>query len=49
MAVDLTKCTADCTDCIVACHTLHNVPNFGNPKDEIKWIWQEPFSVVFPG
>ena len=49
MAVDLTKCTADCTDCIVACHTLHNVPNFGNPKDEIKWIWQEPFSAVFPG
>jgi Fe-S-cluster-containing dehydrogenase component len=49
MAVDPSKCPADCTDCIVACHGTHNVPNFGNPKDEIKWIWTEPFAAVFPG
>ncbi len=48
MAVDPSKCRADCTDCIVACHTIHNVPDFGNPKDEVKWIWQEPFAAVFP-
>jgi len=49
MAVDLTKCTANCADCIVACHAIHNVPEFGNPKDEVKWIWTEPFASVFPG
>lgn len=48
MAIDPAKCSADCTDCIVACHTLHNVPDFGNPKDEVKWIWPEPFAAVFP-
>lgn len=48
MAVDPAKCSANCTDCIVACHTIHNVPDFGNPKDEVKWIWQEPFAAVFP-
>ncbi|MFZ5765992.1 MAG: sulfate reduction electron transfer complex DsrMKJOP subunit DsrO [Thermodesulfobacteriota bacterium] len=34
--------------CIEACHTYHNVPDFGNKKDEIKWIWQEPFINTFP-
>jgi Fe-S-cluster-containing dehydrogenase component len=48
MAVDLTKCREGCRDCIEACHQVHNVPDFGNPKDEIKWIWQEPFRNVFP-
>lgn len=48
MAVDLKKCRPDCTDCIVACHTTHNVPAFGNPKDEISWIRQEPFDKIFP-
>jgi len=48
MAIDPLKCDSDCTDCIIACHTIHNVPSFGNTKDEIKWIWTEPFSAVFP-
>ncbi len=48
MAVDAAKCPADCRDCMVACHALHNVPDFGNPKDEIKWIWRENFADVFP-
>jgi Fe-S-cluster-containing dehydrogenase component len=34
--------------CIDACHTVHNVPDFGNPKDEIKWIWQLPYENTFP-
>jgi len=34
--------------CIAACHTVHNVPNFDNKKDEIKWIWHTPFENAFP-
>jgi Fe-S-cluster-containing dehydrogenase component len=48
MAVDSAKCRTGCVDCIAACHAVHNVPDFGNPKDEIKWIWQEKFADVFP-
>jgi len=33
--------------CIKACHTVHNVPNFGNPKDEIKWIFEVPYENAF--
>jgi len=47
MVIDPSKCSADCTDCIIACHATHNVPDFGNRKDEIKWIWTEPFASVF--
>ena len=49
MAIDAAKCPPDCTDCITACHAVHNVPNFDNPKDEVKWIWTEPFAAAFPG
>lgn len=49
MVVDINKCPSECKDCFVACHRVHNVPDFGNPKDEIKWIWREPFRVAFPG
>jgi len=34
--------------CIDACHTIHNVPDYGNPKDEIKWIWVDTYQHVFP-
>ena len=49
MAVDLKKCHEQegCTDCIKACHSVHNVPDFGNRKDEIKWIWKESFHNAF--
>ena len=33
---------------IEACHRVHNVPEFDNPKDEIKWIWTEEFAHAFP-
>ena len=41
MAVDLKACSANdgCRECINACHLIHNVPDFGNPKDEVKWVW----------
>lgn len=34
--------------CIEACHSYHNVPDFGNKKDEIKWLWEVPFTNAFP-
>ena len=48
--VDLNACREEdgCRDCIDACHRVHNVPDFGNPKDEVKWIWQVPFEGAFP-
>jgi Fe-S-cluster-containing dehydrogenase component len=50
MVVDIKKCLQEegCTDCMDACHRAHNVPEFDNPKDEIKWIWKEPFEHAFP-
>jgi len=50
MIVDLTKtCPTDCKECFEACHRVHNVPHFPNPKDEVKWIWGEKFHHAFPG
>ena len=34
--------------CIEACHRIHNIPDIGDPKHEIKWIWLEPFENAFP-
>jgi len=51
MAVDLKKCWSakeGCRDCIDACHRIHNVPDLGMIKEEIKWIWSEPYEKVFP-
>jgi molybdopterin-containing oxidoreductase family iron-sulfur binding subunit len=33
--------------CVTACHTVHNVPQFDNPKDEIKWIFEMPYENTF--
>ena len=48
MVVDAKKCYDDCTDCMTACHTAHNVPAIENPMHEVKWIWPERFEKVFP-
>jgi len=50
MLIDLTKCTSQkgCRECIKVCHRIHNVPDFGNGKDEVKWIWTAPYGIVFP-
>ena len=48
MVIDMNKCRDDCTKCIDACHVTHNVPDFVNPKDEIKWIYKSPRKKVFP-
>jgi Fe-S-cluster-containing dehydrogenase component len=50
MVVDLGKCDEheECTACIEACHRDHNVPQFENPKDQVKWVWKEEFDHAFP-
>jgi len=48
MIIDTRKCSADCDDCIIACHSAHNVPNINNTKEEIKWLWKEKFEHAFP-
>lgn len=52
MVVDMKKCLKakeNCRDCAAACHKVHNVPTFPNPKDEVKWIWLTGFDHAFPG
>ncbi|NTW49641.1 MAG: 4Fe-4S dicluster domain-containing protein [Chlorobiales bacterium] len=48
MLIDMRKCKQECDKCIAACHHTHNVPQFDNHKDEIKWIWKSPYENVFP-
>ena len=53
MVIDMRKCLkkqekGECNECSIACHRTHNVPNWGNPKHEIKWIWKEPYEHTFP-
>ena len=50
MAVNLNACkSADgCTDCIDACHRVHNVPDIGNRKEDIKWLWDVSYDQAFP-
>jgi molybdopterin-containing oxidoreductase family iron-sulfur binding subunit len=51
MVVDISRFRTeeDYKRCIEACHRIHNVPDVGNPKEEIKWIWKETYEHVFPG
>jgi molybdopterin-containing oxidoreductase family iron-sulfur binding subunit len=50
MVVDTHKVDDKLIDkCIEACHSIHNVPDLGSPKEEIKWIWKEDFDHTFPG
>jgi Fe-S-cluster-containing dehydrogenase component len=48
MAVRTGVCPDGCTACHDACNSVHNIPDFGNPKDEIKWIWTVPFASAAP-
>lgn len=51
MVVDFKACAKakdGCIDCVTACHNVHNVPEFNNPKDEVKWIWKASFEETFP-
>ncbi|MEF9841095.1 MAG: 4Fe-4S dicluster domain-containing protein [Raoultibacter sp.] len=45
--VDKFNKDADVQKMALACHRAHNVPNIDNPKEEIKWIWEEDFESTF--
>lgn len=49
MVIDVEKCMsrAGCNACREACGQAHNVPNIDTVKEEIEWIWKEPFERVF--
>ena len=49
MAVNLKACTAEegCSDCVLACHSVHNVPDIGTRKEEVKWIWEATYLQAF--
>lgn len=51
MVVDMSKFKTeeDYKRVIDACHSIHNVPDIGNPKDEVKWIWTDTYEHSFPG
>jgi len=51
MVVDMSKFKTedDFNRVIKACDVIHNVPNFGNPKDEVKWIWKDDYEHAFSG
>ncbi|MCI4398473.1 MAG: 4Fe-4S dicluster domain-containing protein [Acidobacteria bacterium] len=50
MVIDPSKCLKKdgCTACMDACDKIHNIPDFHDPKHEVKWIWKEPFENAFP-
>jgi Fe-S-cluster-containing dehydrogenase component len=50
MVIDAQPCrnVDGCTDCIAACHRIHNVPRIADPRHEVKWVWKAPFDKVFP-
>jgi molybdopterin-containing oxidoreductase family iron-sulfur binding subunit len=50
MVIDISKLRSreDYSRIIEACHSIHNVPDIGNPKDEVKWIWTDKFEHTFP-
>lgn len=50
MVVDLSKFETpeDYQKCIDACDQIHNIPDFGEKKDEVKWIWTDTFEHTFP-
>jgi molybdopterin-containing oxidoreductase family iron-sulfur binding subunit len=50
MAIDFQKCRWDqgCNQCVQACKQAHNIPDIPEKAHEIKWIWKEQYSSVFP-
>ena len=50
MVIDLSVCREypGCNECITACHVTHNVPQYEERDEEIKWIWKENFDHAFP-
>ena len=50
MVVNMPEMREEILDkCIDACHRVHNVPNWGDPKAEIKWVFKDYYEHTFPG
>ncbi|TGE31606.1 sulfate reduction electron transfer complex DsrMKJOP subunit DsrO [Desulfosporosinus sp. Sb-LF] len=51
MVVDMSKFKSkdDFKRVSQACDLIHNVPDIGNTKDEIKWIWEDDYEHTFSG
>jgi molybdopterin-containing oxidoreductase family iron-sulfur binding subunit len=50
MVINFHKLDEEIIDrCIEACHSIHNVPDFGDTKEAIFWIWEEDYEHAFPG
>ncbi|MFP5214018.1 MAG: sulfate reduction electron transfer complex DsrMKJOP subunit DsrO [Acidobacteriota bacterium] len=53
MVIDMKKCwekaKPGCKDCMVACHTTHNVPEIPDAEEQVKWLWTESYEGTFPG
>ncbi len=49
MAIDIRqfKTPDDYTRCIGVCDKIHNIPDIPT-KQDIKWIWEEPYNAAFP-
>ncbi|MCX8021789.1 MAG: 4Fe-4S dicluster domain-containing protein [Syntrophorhabdaceae bacterium] len=49
MVIDIGVClkNPECRDCVDACVLTHNIPDFNNRKDEVKWIWKARYGDVF--
>ncbi|RLB26916.1 MAG: 4Fe-4S ferredoxin [Deltaproteobacteria bacterium] len=49
MVVDMRNITPEIMDkCKQACNEVHNIPNWGDPRVEVKWIWAEVYEHAFP-
>lgn len=51
MVIDIKKFQQDPSlgeKAVAACHAVHNVPQFPDKKDEIKWIWMTNYENAFP-
>lgn len=49
MVVDTSKMTDEImAACKAACHKEHNVPEWGDSRLEVKWIWTDTYEHAFP-
>ena len=49
MVVDMNKMTDDILkSCQDACHRIHNVPDWGDIRLEVKWNWSDTYEHAFP-
>jgi molybdopterin-containing oxidoreductase family iron-sulfur binding subunit len=49
MVIDVEKCAQPgvVDKVIKACHSVHNVPDFGDSKNQVKWIWEDDYEHAF--